>query len=403
MRNARIVVTGLGIVSSIGIGKEEFWGNLISGKSGISEVSGFDTKAYRTHRGAEIKNFDPSCFMSDYAKKGRASQFLIAAFSMALKDSVLDLDSVAKDRIGVIAGTTMAEAQVIEEINKTWFYEGIDKIDPAKVMMSAANNIPDSACFRYGFRGMSMIIPSACSAGNYAIGFGYDMLKQSRAQIVFACTSDAFSRIGFAGFNRLLSMAPDTCRPFDKNRKGMIIGEGSAVLVLEREDDAKRRGAPIYAEVAGYGLSCDAFSMTAPSVEGIERVVNIALSNSGINADDIDYISAHGTGTASNDRVESQAIKRVFGKRYARIPVSSIKSMLGHTMGSSSSMEAVSCCLAIKHSVIPPTMNYETPDPECDLDCVANMARKKDVNIAMNNSYAFGGNNCSVIFRSINR
>ncbi len=398
----KIVVTGLGIVSSIGIGKEDFWSGLISGKSGITEVSGFDSSGYRTHRGAEIKNFDPSLFMSDYAEKGRASQFLVAAFSMALKDSGLNLDLVAKDMVGVIAGTTMAEAQVIEEINRAWFFEGMDKIDPAKVVMSAAHNIPDSVCFKYGFRGISMIMPAACSAGNYAIGFGCDMLKQSRAQVVFACTSDSFSRIGFAGFNRLLSMAPDTCRPFDKNRKGMIIGEGSAVLVLEREEDAKKRGAFIYAETAGYGLSCDAFSMTAPSAEGIERVMNLALSNSGINADDIDYISAHGTGTISNDKAEAQAIKSVFGKRYAKVPVSSIKSMIGHTMGSSSSMEAVSCCLAIKHSVIPPTMNYHTPDPECDLDCVPNEPRKKDINIAMNNSYAFGGNNCSVIFRKIN-
>jgi 3-oxoacyl-[acyl-carrier-protein] synthase II len=399
MHNVKVVVTGLGIVSSIGIGKVDFWNSLVSGKSGITDVSGFDTKEYRTHRGAEVKDFNPSLFMNDYSKKGRATQFLIAAFSMALKDSGINLDSIEKDMVSVIAGTTMAEAQVIEEISRVWFFDGMDKIGPAKVLMSAANNIPDSACFKYGLMGMSITIPAACSAGNYAIGCGYDMIKQSNARVVFACTSDAFSRIGFAGFNRLLSMAPDTCRPFDKNRKGMIIGEGSAVLVMENEKDAKNRGAPIYAEVAGYGLSCDAFSMTAPNAEGIERVMKAAISNSGIGVDDIDYVSAHGTGTYSNDRVESQAIKKVFGRKYINIPVSSIKSMIGHTMGSSSSMEAVSCCMAIKNSVVPPTMNYLTPDPECDLDCVPNKARKKRIDIAMNNSYAFGGNNCSVIFK----
>ena len=396
----KIVVTGLGIVSAIGTGIDEFWGNLISGKCGIKKVSSFDTRNHRTHKAAEVKNFNASKFMKNPEKKGRAAQFLLASTSMAIKDSGIDLADIPKDRISVIGGTTMAESQVMEEINNIRLFDGVDKVSSSMIVKGLAHRIPDSACFEYGFKGMSMMIPTACSAGNYAIGFGYDLLKQDRADIIFACASDAFSRVGFTGFNRLLSMAPDICQPFDKNRKGMIIGEGSAVLILERAKDAKARGASIYAEVAGYGLSCDAASMTAPSLEGISKVMEKALANSKTGPKEVDYINAHGTGTISNDIIESKAIKKVFGKRYKKIPVSAIKSMIGHTMGSASSMEAISCCLAIKDSVIPPTINYKTPDPECDIDCVPNKARKKRLNTVINNSYAFGGNNCCVVFKS---
>jgi len=395
----KVVVTGLGIVSSIGIGKDKFWKSLIAGKSGITQVSSFNTESYRTHRAAEIKNFDPLDYMKDPAKKGRASQFILAAFSMALKDSGLSLADIPKDEVSVIAGTTMAEAQALEEMNKVLVFGGIDKIDRSMVLKYPVCNIPDTACLQYHLAGISVMIPTACSAGNYAIGFAYDLLKQNRAKVAFACASDSFSRVGFSGFNRLLSMAPDVCRPFDKNRKGMIIGEGSAVLLLEREEDANARGASIYAEVLGYGLSCDAFTMTAPSLEGVKMVMERAIKNSGISKGEVDYISAHGTGTISNDKTESRAIKEVFGRSYKKIPASSIKSMIGHTMGSASAMEAASCCLTIKDSLIPPTINYETHDPECDIDCVPNEARRKKVNIAINNSYAFGGNNCCVVFK----
>jgi 3-oxoacyl-[acyl-carrier-protein] synthase II len=395
----KVVVTGLGVVSSIGIGKDKFWKNLIAGKSGITQVSSFNTEGYRTHRAAEIKDFIPLDFMKEPGKKGRASQFLLAAFSMALKDSGLSLSDIPKDEVSVIAGTTMAEAQALEELNKVLVFEGVDKIDKSMVFKYPACNIPDSACLQYGLAGISVMIPTACSAGNYAVGFAYDLLKQDRAKVAFACVSDSFSRVGFSGFNRLLSMSPDICRPFDRNRKGMIIGEGAAVLLLEKEEDANARGASIYAEVLGYGLSCDASTMTAPSLEGVRMVMERAIKNSGINKGEVDYISAHGTGTISNDKIESQAIKEVFGRGYKKIPASSIKSMIGHTMGSASAMEAVSCCLTIKDSLIPPTINYETHDPECDIDCVPNEARRKKVNIAINNSYAFGGNNCCVVFK----
>jgi 3-oxoacyl-[acyl-carrier-protein] synthase II len=215
--------------------------------------------------------------------------------------------------------------------------------------------------------------------------------------------TDPFSRIAFTGFNRLFATAKDTCRPFDKNRNGMVVGEGAGILVLEDLEVVKERNGNIYAEVLGYGLSCDAFHMTAPSLEGIKKVMLKAIKESDIKGEEVDYISAHGTGTGPNDKTESQAIKEVFSEKYKEIAVSSIKSMLGHTMGAASAIEGITCCLAIKEGIIPPTINYETPDPECDIDCTPNTSRKKEVKIALNNSYAFGGNNACLVLRKYAR
>lgn len=211
--------------------------------------------------------------------------------------------------------------------------------------------------------------------------------------------ADPFSRIAFTGFNRLFAVAPEKCQPFDRNRKGMMVGEGAGVLFLESSDSAKKRKADIYAEIAGYALSCDAHHMTAPSAEGITQVIRKAMKNSGIDADEVDYISAHGTGTLANDKAECAAAREVFTERCKKIPMSSIKSMLGHTMGAASAIEAIACCLAIKESIVPPTINYEIPDPECDIDCVPNKARKQPVKVALNNSLAFGGNNACLVVR----
>jgi 3-oxoacyl-[acyl-carrier-protein] synthase II len=243
------------------------------------------------------------------------------------------------------------------------------------------------------------MISTACAAGNYAIGYGFDLIRMDRADAVFAGGSDPFSRISFTGFNQLSAVAPEKCQPFDKNRKGMMVAEGAGVLIMESLEAALKREAPIYAEILGYGLSCDAQHMTQPSVEGISACMIKATQDAAIEIDEIDYVSAHGTGTAANDRAECAAIKKVFGTRYKQIPVSSIKSMLGHTMGAASALEAITCALVVRNDIIPPTINYETPDPECDVDCVANQARKRIVNIALNNSFAFGGNNASLVLK----
>jgi 3-oxoacyl-[acyl-carrier-protein] synthase II len=239
------------------------------------------------------------------------------------------------------------------------------------------------------------MIPTACAAGNYAIGYAFDCIRSGTADTMLAGGSDAFSRIPYTGFARLGAIAPERCQPFDKNRQGMVPGEGAAVLVLEKADAARARGATIYAEVKGYGLRCDAHHMTAghPEGDGAIRAMEAAIADAEVALDDIDYISAHGTGTPTNDRIESLALHRLFGDRAKSLPMSSIKSMLGHTMGAASAIEAAACSLALHTGIVPPTINYEEPDPECEVDCVPNQARKIDPRVVLNNAYAFGGNN----------
>jgi len=397
----RVVITGLGVVSSIGIGKDEFWKNLVRGKSGISEVTVFDTSKYDNHNGGEVKNFDPLKFIPrEYVKDmGRASQFVVAASKMALEDTGLAVSKLKKGRIGVIIGTTMADIQSLEEVDRHWTKEGEDDVWATTIMKYPGNELSSNVGYYLGIKGPNYVIPTACAAGNYSIGYSFDLIRTNKADAMLAGGSDPFSRITFTGFSRVFAMAPDRCQPFDKNRKGMIIGEGAGVMVLEELEHAKRRKAPIYAEVLGYGVSCDAHHMTTPGIEGIILMLEKAIKNSNISEDEVDYICAHGTGTPSNDKAECKAVKNVFGERFKKMPVNSIKSMLGHTMGAASAIESISTVLTIKNSIIPPTINYEEDDPECEgVDCVPNVARKKDVKIALNNSLAFGGNNACVAF-----
>jgi len=261
------------------------------------------------------------------------------------------------------------------------------------------HSTPAAVSREFNLTGPNLMFSTACAAGNYAIGYGFDLIRLGRADLIFAGGSDPFSRVAYTGFNQFGAVAPEKCQPFDKNRRGMMVAEGAGILIIESLEHAARRNAPIYAEISGYGLSCDAHHITLPSVEGVTRCMLQALRQTGTGIHEIDYISAHGTGTLANDRTECAAIRDVFGLRTQRIPVSSIKSMLGHTMGAASALEAIACSLTVKNNVIPPTINYETPDPECDIDCVPNQAREQEVNIALNNSYAFGGNNASLVLR----
>jgi 3-oxoacyl-[acyl-carrier-protein] synthase II len=398
----RVAVTGLGVISSIGIGRERFWESLIAGRSGITDISLFDTSDYSVHKGGEVKGFDPSEFIPKNRIKdiARASQLAISATKLALKDAMLDIGSKKDMAAAVILGTTMGEGGMIEQVDKHWTSKGEDDIWALTVSKYPGNAIADNVSRFFGIRGMSLVVPTACSGGNYAIGQGYDVIKKGTADIAIVGGSDPFSRIAFTGFNRLFAMASDRCQPFDRNRKGMMLGEGSGILILEELGSAKERGAKIYAELLGYGLSCDANHMTAPQPEGIAKVMARAIKNSSIDKSDVGYISAHGTGTPANDKAESQAINTVFGRSAKDICVSSIKSMLGHTMGAASALEAISCCLAVKEGVVPPTINHDTPDPDCGIDCVPNKARRKDLKVALNNSLAFGGNNaCLVVAR----
>lgn len=395
-----MVVTGIGVVSSIGIGKDDFWKNLIAGKSGISEVDRFDTTPFPHHRAGEVKDFKPEDFLPKTLSGliGRGSQLAIAASELALKDGGIKIKEIGTDAIGVIIGTTMGESPSIEIIDRYWLKKGEDDVYVSNVRNFPVNNLSDNVAYFFGITGYNYVIPTACAAGNYSIGYAFDLIRRGKKDMFLAGGADPLSRLAFTGFSRLFAMAPERCQPFDRNRKGMMLGEGGAVLLVESLDSAEKRGAEIYAEILGYGLSCDAYNMTIPSRKGAVKVMERAIKNSGIKKADVDYLSAHGTGTALNDKTETAAIKDVFGERTKDIPVSSIKSMLGHTMGTASALEAISCCLAVNEGVIPPTINYETADPECDIDCVPNKARKKDVGVALNNSFAFGGNNACVVF-----
>ncbi len=398
MNRRRVVVTGLGVVSSVGIGKDDFWKSIINGKSGISKVTSFDTKEFRCHYAGDIKNFIPEDFIDRRKVRflGRTSQLAITATSLALKDARFSLRNNCRERTGVFIGTTMGERPLEESID-TWITEGFDRIERKKILQSPPNNLSVNVANYFRFHGPNYLIPTACAAGNYAIGYGFDLIKSGDIDYAIVGGADSFSKLAFSGFHRLYAMAPEKCQPFDKNRKGMLIGEGAGVLFLESLDSALKRKAYIYAEILGYGISCDAFHMTASHVDGIERVMRKALKDADINEEEVDYICAHGTGTPGNDKTECSAIKKVFKGIYKTIPVSSIKSMLGHTMGAASAIEALACCLAVKNNIIPPTINFQTPDPECDIDCVPNKARVKKVNIALNNGFAFGGNNSCLV------
>jgi 3-oxoacyl-[acyl-carrier-protein] synthase II len=396
----RVAITGIGVISPVGTGKSTFWNALLAGESGIGPVTAFDTTNYAAHIGGEVRDFDATRYVKKQQpdRMGRASQMAIGATRLAIADSGLDLDSIPRRRIGVSMGTTSGEPIFVEEYNDAKKQGGDDAIGADCLALYPCHVIPTHVAIEFDLRGPSLMIPTACAAGNYAIGYGYDLIRTDRADLMLAGGADAFSRIPYLGFARLGAIAPERCQPFDKNRKGMVPGEGSGMLVLEPLDAALARGAKIYAEVLGYGVSCDAHHMTAahPQADGAIRAMSAAMKDSGKGVGDIDYISAHGTGTPTNDRIESLAVRTLFAEYAAAIPMSSIKSMLGHTMGAASAIEAAACALALDTGWIPPTINHEEPDPDCGLDIVPNKARLTNPRVVLNNAYAFGGNNASL-------
>jgi 3-oxoacyl-[acyl-carrier-protein] synthase II len=302
-----------------------------------------------------------------------------------------------------VIGTTGGEIPVLERINRLRFHQGEDAVDRDEFLKYPVHVISTTVARHFGFTGPNLVVPTACAAGNYAIAIARDWIQDGRADMILAGGVDPLSTVTFTGFGRMLAIAPDRCRPFDKNRKGIIPGEGAAMLVLESFESAKKRGAKIYAEVAGCGFSCDAYHPTMPHPDGVgaRLAMERALQDAGLDHAAVDYISAHGTGTPANDKIEASAIGEVLRERAQKVPVSSIKSMIGHTMGAASAIEAITCTLAIDTGIIPPTINYETPDPECNLDVVPNHARTAGVSVALNNAYAFGGNNSCVVFRKV--
>lgn len=382
-----MAVTGLGVVSALGSGKDSFWQGLVSGRSGFSEVTSFSTKGYRTRIGAEVRDFSP--------RSARA--YALHASRQALGDAGLDARRLDPRRAGVALGTTTGELLRIEKAllphirGRQTLRQALDAAFP-----HSPGGIAAAVGRAFRFQGPHRVLTTACSSGNAAIAFAFEKVAGGKADVMLAGGVDVYNRINLAGFNRLLAAAPEVCAPFSKGRKGLIPGEGCAVLVLEEFEAARRRGARAYAELLGYGISSDGLHATIPDAGGIARAIAAALADSGLAAGDVDYISAHGTGTELNDRVETKAIHAVFGPDAARIPVSSIKSMLGHAMGAASALEAAACCLSLETGLIPPTMNHVPGDPDCDLDYVPNQARKTDPQVIISNAFAFGGSNAVI-------
>jgi 3-oxoacyl-[acyl-carrier-protein] synthase II len=392
------VVTGMGVVSSIGMGVTEFADGLAHGRSGVSPISAFDTTGFAHTNGCEVRDFEPAREISrlDPFLLGRASQFSVTAAALALRDAGVDVATLS-DRPGVISvGTTDGESQDLDRLIEMCVLKGPEEL-PAEIVRRVPSSwLSVSIAHEFQLRSVEAVtLPTACAAGNYAIGYAYDVLRMGEAEYALCGGADAMCRKTFAGFYRLGTIAPEVCQPFDSERKGILTGEGSGMLFLETLDSALSRGCHIYAEVLGYGITCDAHHPVAPDKASIAECIRRAHKNCGLRPDQIDLVSAHGTGTKANDLTEAAAIHEVFAD--AVPPTISIKSMIGHTMGAASALAAIGCAIALDRGFIPPTINHEQTDPECQLDCVPNQARRADLRIVQNNAFAFGGNNAILI------
>ncbi|MEM9070142.1 MAG: beta-ketoacyl-[acyl-carrier-protein] synthase family protein [Myxococcota bacterium] len=396
----RVFVTGVGVVSSLGFGRKAFWQSLVAGRSGASTIEHFDTTGMDRTIACEVKGFRARDFVTaaEARRTGRCSQMALAAARMAVEDAAIGNEHLAGARTAVILGTTMGEANVLGELESTWIHQGEDQVVPTKLPRYGTTLLPIHVARAFGARGMVQTMPAACAAGNYAIGYAADQIRAGRADVAISGAAEVIEKLQFAGFARLGAIAPEVCQPFDQDRRGLLLGEGAGILILESEESVVRRGARVLAEVGGYGLACDAHHITRPHPTGAgsASAMRRAIETSGISAKDVQYVNAHGTGTAANDKVESKVLHDVFGDRQPS--VTSVKSMLGHCMGAASAIEAVSCVLTLEHDVIPPTINYQNPDPECVVNLVANASREAKVDVVLNNSLAFGGYDAVVAF-----
>ena len=409
-KRRRAVITGIGLVSPLGVGIEENWDSLLQGKSGIVPISRFDTSNFATRIAGEVKEFHPQDFIpkKELRKMDLFLQFALAAAHLALDDSRLQTTPELSERAGVIMGCGLGGITTIEEYHKILLDFGPKKISPFFIPMIISNMAPGLISIYHGLKGPNFSVQTACAAGTHAIGQAFHMIRDGMADVMLSGGVEAtITALGVAGFNamRALSTHNDepekASRPFDLNRDGFVMGEGSAVLVLEEMHRAVERGAKIYAEVIGFGASGDAFHMAAPAPdgEGAARCMENALKDAGILPTDVDYINAHGTSTDLNDKYETQAIKKVFGEHAWNIGVSSTKSMTGHLLGAAGGVEGAYTALTIDRQVMPPTINYEHPDPDCDLDYVPNQARPATIRMALSNSFGFGGTNGTLVFK----
>lgn len=393
----RVVITGVGVLSSIGAGSAEYLAGLRSGRCGARPITRFDTTGFAHVNGCEVVNFEPGRWIrTPVGQLGPAARLSAAAAAMAVADAGLDSEWLSDQRGLVCVGTTDGESHDLDQLVETEIRAG-----PAAMPESVARRATPAALSTAVARELRLAraepvtLATACAAGNYAVGYGFDALRSGEVEYAICGGADAMCRKTFTAFYRLGTIAPERCQPFDRDRQGILTGEGAGVMVLETLRSASARGARVYAEVLGYGLNCDARHPVAPDEAGIARCMELALRDAGVKPGDVDLISAHGTGTRMNDTTEARAIRRVFGDAPPRTV--SLKAMLGHTMGAASALAAIACSLAITHGFIPPTINHVTPDPECDIDCVPNRSIECQPRIVQNNGFAFGGNNAIVI------
>ncbi|HBO69764.1 MAG TPA: beta-ketoacyl-[acyl-carrier-protein] synthase II [Deltaproteobacteria bacterium] len=405
----RVVVTGLGMVTPLGVGTGPTWEAILAGKSGVGPITRFDASQFPTTIAAEIKGFVPEDFVDrkEIKRMDRFIHLAMASAHLAMEDAGLSIDGELAPRAGVFMGSGLGGLSTLERYHQAYLEEGVRKISPFFIPMLISNLAPGHIAIRYGAKGPNITTTTACAASSHAVGEALMTIRRGVCDVVIAGGSEAtITPMGLGGFCAMKALSsrngePEKAsRPFDKDRDGFVMGEGAAILILEELEFARKRGAKIYAELSGYGASGDAHHVTAPPPggEGAVRCMRAALEDARVRAEEVEYINAHGTSTPYNDQFETMAIKTVFGERARNLMVSSTKSMTGHLLGAAGAIEGAFCVLALRDGVIPPTINYTTPDPECDLDYVPNAARRKEIRYALSNSFGFGGTNSCLLF-----
>ncbi|HEY8344590.1 MAG TPA: beta-ketoacyl-ACP synthase II [Bacillota bacterium] len=406
----RVVVTGLGVISALGLDYETFWSSLIKGESGVSLVTSFDTTEFPSKIGAEVKDFDPTQYLEkkEIRRMDRFAQFAVAASKQALEDSGLKITEENAHRIGVLIGSGIGGMKTFEDQTRVLLEKGPNRVSPFFIPMMIADMASGQVSIHTGARGPNLAAVTACASSTHAIGEAYRIIKYGDADVMIAGGAEAaITALSYAGFSAAgaLSTRNDqptkASRPFDRERDGFVMGEGAATIILEELEAAKARGAKIYGEIVGYGLTGDAYHITSPHPEGIgaAEAMRQAIKDAGWRPEEVDYINAHGTSTEANDRLETIAIKKALGEHAYQVAISSTKSMTGHLLGAAGAIEAVAVLLALQRGIIPPTINYENEDPACDLDYVPNKARKQEITRALSNSLGFGGHNGTLAFQ----
>lgn len=410
MEKQRAVITGMGVVSPVGSNLETFWNSLITGQSGIDFVTRFDVGDMPTKVAGEIKDFEPTDWLDRKESRhmDRFTQLAMAAAKMAVQDSGLNLDQVNKERASCIVGTGVGGVTTLEQQKEVLMNKGPGRISPFFIPMLISNMAAGHISLEFGLQGSSLSVATACASATNAIGEAMRLIEHGYADVVLCGGTEApIVPLAFAGFCAMKAMSTEkenpreACRPFDARRSGFVMGEGAGILVLESLEHAQKRQARIYAELSGYGSTCDAYHITSPAPGGAGAIQSMqaALAGAKMRPEEVDYINAHGTGTNANDSAETAAIKALFGEAAQSVAISSTKSMTGHLLGAAGAIEAIACALTIKNSMIPPTINYGEPDPECDLDYVPNEARQKEVQVALSNTFGFGGHNATIVLK----